>query len=117
MSPMFFPLVCDDTCREVIMDPNDEQLVCRISGHCFDTLLLPDSMEPDTVSTTLLQMLPTLTSLIFLLLSNSNILTSYQSAHFWKTENGARLINGVFYYFFRLNRWIAAISSCFLSQC
>ncbi|XP_038896910.1 F-box protein SKIP31 isoform X1 [Benincasa hispida] len=40
--------VCDDTCREVIMDPNDEQLVCRISGHCFDTLLLPDSMEPDT---------------------------------------------------------------------
>ncbi|XP_022981027.1 F-box protein SKIP31-like [Cucurbita maxima] len=40
--------VCDDTCREVIMDPDDEQLVCRISGHCFDNLLLPDSMEPDS---------------------------------------------------------------------
>ena len=49
-----FFLVCDDTCREVIMDPNDEQLVCTISGHCFDTLLLPDAMEPDTVSTTIL---------------------------------------------------------------
>lgn len=57
-SHILFP-VCDDTCREVIMDPNDEQLVCRISGHCFDTLLLPDSMEPDTVSTNLFPMLLT----------------------------------------------------------
>lgn len=39
--------VCDDACREVIMDPVDDQLVCRISGHCFDNLL-PDSIEPDT---------------------------------------------------------------------
>lgn len=62
-------LVCDDACREVIMDPVDDQLVCRISGHCFDNLL-PDSIEPDTVSINLIQRLPTLISLIFLLLSN-----------------------------------------------
>ncbi|KAI4314613.1 hypothetical protein L6164_027501 [Bauhinia variegata] len=39
--------VCDDTCREVIMDPNTELLVCTISGHCFDRLLSPAEMEPD----------------------------------------------------------------------
>ncbi|KAJ7953285.1 F-box protein SKIP31 [Quillaja saponaria] len=39
--------VCDDTCREVIMDPSDELLVCTISGHCFDRLLSPAEMEPD----------------------------------------------------------------------
>ncbi|KAJ7943993.1 F-box protein SKIP31 [Quillaja saponaria] len=39
--------VCDDTCREVIMDPTNELLVCTISGHCFDRLLSPDEMEPD----------------------------------------------------------------------
>lgn len=47
MSP--FP-VCDDTCREVIMDPTNELLVCTISGHCFDMLLSPSEMEPDAVS-------------------------------------------------------------------
>ncbi|CAJ1930780.1 unnamed protein product [Sphenostylis stenocarpa] len=39
--------VCDDTCREVIMDPTNELLVCTISGHCFDRLLSPSEMEPD----------------------------------------------------------------------
>ncbi|XP_061341750.1 F-box protein SKIP31 isoform X2 [Gastrolobium bilobum] len=39
--------VCDDTCREVIMDPTNELLVCTISGHCFDRLLSPAEMEPD----------------------------------------------------------------------
>ncbi|CAM8880756.1 unnamed protein product [Rhodiola kirilowii] len=33
--------VCDDTCREVILDPSSELLVCTISGHCFDRLLSP----------------------------------------------------------------------------
>lgn len=42
-------VVCDDTCREVIMDPTNELLVCTISGHCFDRLLLPAEMEPDAV--------------------------------------------------------------------
>ncbi|XP_019423723.1 PREDICTED: F-box protein SKIP31 isoform X2 [Lupinus angustifolius] len=39
--------VCDDTCREVIMDPTNELLVCTISGHCFDRLLSAAEMEPD----------------------------------------------------------------------
>lgn len=41
-------LVCDDTCREVII--KNEILVCTISGHCFDRLLSPSEMEPDAVS-------------------------------------------------------------------
>ncbi|KAK7406990.1 hypothetical protein VNO78_08628 [Psophocarpus tetragonolobus] len=40
--------VCDDTCREAVMDPANELLVCTISGHCFDRLLSPSEMEPDT---------------------------------------------------------------------
>ncbi|RYQ81313.1 hypothetical protein Ahy_Scaffold1g107277 isoform A [Arachis hypogaea] len=40
--------VCDETCREVIMDPTNELLVCTISGHCFDRFLSPSEMEPDT---------------------------------------------------------------------
>ncbi|CAK9180085.1 unnamed protein product, partial [Ilex paraguariensis] len=39
--------VCDDTCREVVLDPTNELLVCTISGHCFDRLLSPAEMEPD----------------------------------------------------------------------
>ncbi|OWM72268.1 hypothetical protein CDL15_Pgr018153 [Punica granatum] len=39
--------VCDDTCREVDMDPTNELLVCKISGHCFDRMLSPSEMEPD----------------------------------------------------------------------
>ncbi|KAL8499553.1 hypothetical protein ACS0TY_022485 [Phlomoides rotata] len=41
--------VCDDTCKEVIMDPTNELLVCTISGRCFDRILLPAEMEPDAV--------------------------------------------------------------------
>ncbi|KAL2517316.1 F-box protein SKIP31 [Abeliophyllum distichum] len=39
--------VCDDSCREVIMDPTNELLVCTISGRCFDRLLSPAEMESD----------------------------------------------------------------------
>ncbi|XP_047974866.1 F-box protein SKIP31 isoform X1 [Salvia hispanica] len=39
--------VCDDTCKDVIMDPTNELLVCTISGRCFDRLISPDEMEPD----------------------------------------------------------------------
>ncbi|KAH7553363.1 hypothetical protein ACOSP7_029948 [Xanthoceras sorbifolium] len=40
--------VCDDACREVELDPTNELLVCKISGHCFDRLLSPDEAEPDS---------------------------------------------------------------------
>ncbi|KAI3792890.1 hypothetical protein L2E82_06781 [Cichorium intybus] len=33
--------VCDDTCKDVVLDPENELLVCTISGHCFDRLLSP----------------------------------------------------------------------------
>ncbi|KAK4787994.1 hypothetical protein SAY86_019313 [Trapa natans] len=38
--------VCDETCRELIMDPINELLVCTVSGHCFEQLLSPGEMEP-----------------------------------------------------------------------
>lgn len=41
--------VCDDTCREVVMDTANDIVVCTISGHCFDRLLVLDE-EPDAVS-------------------------------------------------------------------
>lgn len=50
---LFSFLVCDETCREVVMDPTNELLVCTISGHCFDRLLSPAEMEPDAVSLSL----------------------------------------------------------------
>ncbi|XP_072966307.1 F-box protein SKIP31 [Typha angustifolia] len=34
--------VCDDTCREVILDQSSGLLVCTISGHCFDSWLSPE---------------------------------------------------------------------------
>lgn len=51
---MIFSSVCDDNCREVVMDPTNELWVCTISGHCFDRLLSPAEMEPDSVSENLL---------------------------------------------------------------
>ncbi|XP_068649639.1 F-box protein SKIP31-like [Aristolochia californica] len=36
--------VCDETCRETILDP-DGLVVCTISGHCFDRLLSPCEEE------------------------------------------------------------------------
>uniref|UniRef100_A0A5B7AY06 Putative F-box protein SKIP31-like isoform X1 n=1 Tax=Davidia involucrata TaxID=16924 RepID=A0A5B7AY06_DAVIN len=39
--------VCDDTCREVVLDPTNGFLVCTISGHCFDRFVSPAEMEPD----------------------------------------------------------------------
>lgn len=41
--------VCDDTCKDVVLDPENELLVCTISGHCFDRLLSP-SETGDMVS-------------------------------------------------------------------
>lgn len=49
--------VCDDTCREVAMDPKDGILVCKISGHCFERLMSPDELEPDPVSRNFLYLL------------------------------------------------------------
>ncbi|XP_047337849.1 F-box protein SKIP31 [Impatiens glandulifera] len=40
--------VCDDNCRETILDPSNELFVCTISGYCSDRLLSPAEMEPDT---------------------------------------------------------------------
>ncbi|XP_031482352.1 F-box protein SKIP31 [Nymphaea colorata] len=39
--------VCDDTCRETILDPSSGLLVCTISGLCFDSWLSPSEEEPD----------------------------------------------------------------------
>ncbi|EPS60914.1 hypothetical protein M569_13887, partial [Genlisea aurea] len=39
--------VCDDTCKEIIMDPMNELLVCTISGRCFDSLISPAEMGTD----------------------------------------------------------------------
>ncbi|KAK4401045.1 F-box protein SKIP31 [Sesamum angolense] len=39
--------VCDDTCKEVIMDPTNELSVCTISGRCFDILLSRAEMDHD----------------------------------------------------------------------
>lgn len=50
--------VCDDTCRDTIMDPTNELLVCTISGRCFDRLLSPAEMEPDIVSPNFILLLP-----------------------------------------------------------
>ncbi|XP_077234769.1 F-box family protein [Tasmannia lanceolata] len=37
--------VCDDTCRETVLDPSNGLLVCTISGHCFDRWVLPSEEE------------------------------------------------------------------------
>ncbi|KAL9259543.1 F-box protein SKIP31-like protein [Drosera capensis] len=39
--------VCDDACREAMLDPTSQLFVCTISGHCFDWLLLPAEAESD----------------------------------------------------------------------
>eukprot|EP00252_Welwitschia_mirabilis_P010603 TRINITY_DN2393_c0_g1_i1.p1 TRINITY_DN2393_c0_g1~~TRINITY_DN2393_c0_g1_i1.p1 ORF type:complete len:356 (+),score=72.33 TRINITY_DN2393_c0_g1_i1:180-1247(+) len=40
--------VCDDQCREIVLDPSSDLLVCTISGRCFDRWLSP-SEEQDLV--------------------------------------------------------------------
>eukprot|EP00850_Spirogloea_muscicola_P000848 SM000003S11093 [mRNA] locus=s3:814639:817933:+ [translate_table: standard] len=35
------PTVCDDTCREIVLDPDNELLVCAVSGRCFDRWITP----------------------------------------------------------------------------
>lgn len=37
-----FIAVCDDTCREIVLDQASGLLVCTISGHCFDRWLSPE---------------------------------------------------------------------------
>lgn len=39
--------VCDETCKEIIPDPQNELLVCTISGRCFDRLLSLSETEGD----------------------------------------------------------------------
>ncbi|CAK9204284.1 unnamed protein product [Sphagnum troendelagicum] len=41
--------ICDDSCREIVLDPSNELLVCTVSGRCFDRWLTPaeeDDAEP-----------------------------------------------------------------------
>lgn len=33
--------VCDDTCKETVLDSSNELLVCTVSGRCFDRWLSP----------------------------------------------------------------------------
>eukprot|EP00850_Spirogloea_muscicola_P017092 SM000143S00757 [mRNA] locus=s143:340187:343388:+ [translate_table: standard] len=33
--------LCDDTCREIVLDPDNELLVCAVSGRCFDRWITP----------------------------------------------------------------------------
>ncbi|CAM6108221.1 unnamed protein product [Calypogeia fissa] len=42
--------VCDDTCRETILDPSNELLVCTVSGRCFDRWLDGDDEDESTPS-------------------------------------------------------------------
>ncbi|KAL2634559.1 hypothetical protein R1flu_006038 [Riccia fluitans] len=37
--------VCDDTCRETVLDPSNDLLVCTVSGRCFDRWLDGDDDE------------------------------------------------------------------------
>lgn len=46
--------VCDDACREVVLDQSSGTLVCTISGHCFDRCLSPDE-ETDNEAVCILQ--------------------------------------------------------------
>lgn len=39
--------VCDDTCREIILDQSSGLMVCTVSGQCFDRWLAPEE-ESDT---------------------------------------------------------------------
>lgn len=39
--------VCDDTCREVVLDQSSGLMVCTVSGQCFDRWLSPEE-ESDT---------------------------------------------------------------------
>lgn len=55
MPEMFWFLrfsVCDDACREFVLDQSSGLLLCTISGHCFERWLCPDDEDDayDTVS-------------------------------------------------------------------
>lgn len=53
---LLFAPVCDDTCREVILDPNDLLMVCKISGRCFENLMAQAETESDSVSISFLHL-------------------------------------------------------------
>ncbi|XP_050366669.1 F-box protein SKIP31 isoform X2 [Argentina anserina] len=40
--------VCDEFCREAVMDPANMLWVCQISGHCFDNVMSPQEGESDS---------------------------------------------------------------------
>lgn len=44
--------VCDEACREFVLDQSSGMLLCTISGHCFERWLCPDDEwdADDTVS-------------------------------------------------------------------
>lgn len=46
---MVFSVVCDETCRETVLD-SDGLLVCTVSGHCFDRLVSFSVEETNVVS-------------------------------------------------------------------
>lgn len=49
--------VCDDACREFVLDQTSGLLLCTISGHCFERWLCPDD-EWDTYDTVSLNTRP-----------------------------------------------------------
>lgn len=53
MVGFFYFSVCDDACREFVLDQSSGLLLCTISGHCFERWLCPDDewdADDDTVS-------------------------------------------------------------------
>ncbi|KAH7281168.1 hypothetical protein KP509_36G033500 [Ceratopteris richardii] len=40
--------VCDDACRETVLDPSNDLLVCTISGRCFDRWLSAEEEDDAT---------------------------------------------------------------------
>lgn len=52
MSWLLLLSVCDDACREFVLDQSSGLLLCTISGHCFERWLCPDDEwdADDTVS-------------------------------------------------------------------
>ena len=50
----FSSSVCDEFCKEAVMDPANMLWVCQISGHCFDNVMSPQEAKSDSVSGNLL---------------------------------------------------------------
>eukprot|EP00897_Mesotaenium_endlicherianum_P000665 jgi/Mesen1/1059/ME000123S00229 len=39
--------VCDENCKEIVLDPDNQLLVCSVSGRCFDRWLTPEEEDDD----------------------------------------------------------------------